>query len=185
MHPRLEELAEHIDRHRAELRAAVAGVPANRLAVTPSDTQWSVLGVLEHLAIVESRVGAALQRTINEARANGVAAETEETPILPTLDLGPFIDRTKKIKTSEVGQPKAGLSLGQLWQTLDETHETLRSVMHAADGMKLSEVTMPHPVFGAMNLYEWFAWVGSHEARHAAQIREIGECVGRQSLSSS
>jgi hypothetical protein len=53
----------------------------------------------------------------------------------------------------------------------------MRSVMRAADGLKLTDVTMPHPVFGALNLYTWFAWVGSHEARHAAQIREIAAAV--------
>jgi hypothetical protein len=181
MHPRLEELVGHLDRHRAELRAAVASVPADRLATSPSDMQWSVLGVLEHLAIIEGRVGAALQRTINEARANGVGPETDDSPILPTLDTAPFTDRTKKIKTSEVGQPKSGRSLAELWQALDQARETTRSVMRAADGMKLGEVTMPHPVFGALNLYAWFAWVGSHEARHAAQIREIAEIVGASS----
>jgi hypothetical protein len=175
MHPRLQELVDHLDRHRAELRAAVAGVPADRLCVAPSDGQWSVLGVLEHLAIVEGRVGAALQRTVNEARANGVGPETDESPILPALNTAVFTDRTKKIKTSEVGQPKSGQSLDQLWRALDEARETMRSVMNAADGMKLTEVTMPHPVFGALDLYTWFAWVGSHEARHAAQIREIAE----------
>jgi hypothetical protein len=177
MHPRLQELADHIDRQRAELRAAVASIPADRLGAPPSENQWSVLGVLEHVAIVEGRVGAALQRTINDARANGIGPETDDAPIIPTLNIAPFADRTKKIKAPEQAQPKSGLSLGQVWQALDETRETMRSLMNAADGMKLTDVTMPHPVFGPLHLYTWFAWIGSHEARHAAQIREIGSVL--------
>jgi hypothetical protein len=34
-------------------------------------------------------------------------------------------------------------------------------------------VSMPHSVFGPSSAYHWFAFVGAHEARHAAQIREI------------
>ena len=31
----------------------------------------------------------------------------------------------------------------------------------------------PHPVLGPINIYQWALFVGSHEARHALQIREI------------
>jgi hypothetical protein len=31
----------------------------------------------------------------------------------------------------------------------------------------------PHPVFGPMNLHGWIEFVAGHEARHAAQIREV------------
>jgi uncharacterized damage-inducible protein DinB len=174
MHPRLVELSDHLDRHRAELRAAVASVPPDRHALSPEEGAWSVLGVLEHLTMVESRVGPALQRQINEARAAGVAPETATTPIMPTLDIAQYVDRTTKIKASEAAQPKSGKSLEELWRALDAARETTRGAMAAGDGMSLGDVTMAHPVFGPMHLYRWFAWVGSHEARHAAQIREIG-----------
>jgi hypothetical protein len=29
---------------------------------------------------------------------------------------------------------------------------------------------MPHPVFGPLDGYAWFGFIGAHEARHAAQI---------------
>ena len=32
-------------------------------------------------------------------------------------------------------------------------------------------------VFGPLDLYTWFAFIGAHEARHAAQIREIGAAL--------
>ena len=31
----------------------------------------------------------------------------------------------------------------------------------------------PHPLFGPLSAYHWFAFIAAHEARHAAQIREI------------
>ena len=38
-------------------------------------------------------------------------------------------------------------------------------------------VQAPHPVFGALDMYQWLLFVGAHEGRHADQIREIGEAL--------
>jgi len=41
------------------------------------------------------------------------------------------------------------------------------------DGLALGEVIQPHLVLGPINIYQWLLFVGSHEARHTAQVREI------------
>ena len=51
------------------------------------------------------------------------------------------------------------------------------------DGLALSQVEHPHPIFGPLNLYQWVAFVGAHEARHAAQIREVGAQLAGSSWS--
>jgi hypothetical protein len=38
-------------------------------------------------------------------------------------------------------------------------------------------VVVPHPALGDQNLYQWIAFVGAHESRHAAQIREIAAAL--------
>jgi hypothetical protein len=35
-------------------------------------------------------------------------------------------------------------------------------------------------VLGVIDAYQWFIFVGSHEARHASQIREIGAALTGQ-----
>jgi hypothetical protein len=178
MHPRHQEIVDHLDRHRADLRAAVASVPTEHHATSPADGQWSVLGVLEHLVIVEGRIGTMIEKHLGDARDAGLRIETDSGPILPLLDIAKFTDRTSKIKASEAAQPKSGHALGELWQSLDSSLDRIRRLLGSADGMRLSDVTMPHPVFGPLDLYTWFAFVGSHEGRHAAQIREIGAALG-------
>lgn len=181
MHPRHQELANHLDQHRAELRAAVAEVPAEQHATSPGDGQWSVLGVLEHVAIVEGRIGMLIEKHLGDARTAGLSPETEDDPLLPTLNIARFGNRTTKIKASEAAQPKSGRALGDLWQALDSSLDTIRRLLSSADGMRLTDITMPHPVFGPLDLYTWFAFVGSHEGRHAAQIREIGATLAGRS----
>jgi uncharacterized damage-inducible protein DinB len=177
MHPRYQELSNHLDEQRAGLRAAVAGVPARYHATSPGDGQWSVLDVLEHLVIVEGRVGTMLEKHLSEAKAAGLRADADLSPILPQLNLAIFTDRTRKIKGSAAVQPKSGRQLDELWESLDGCLATIRQLLASADGLRLTEVMMPHPIFGPLDLYTWFAFIGSHEARHAAQIREIGAAV--------
>jgi hypothetical protein len=45
--------------------------------------------------------------------------------------------------------------------------------LNASDRLALGTLSMPHPLFGPLSAYHWLAFVGGHEARHAAQIREI------------
>ncbi|HEY4304024.1 MAG TPA: DinB family protein [Gemmatimonadaceae bacterium] len=177
MHPRCQEIADHLDHHRAELHAAVASIPPERHAIAPADGQWSVLAVLEHLVIVEGRVGKMLEKQILDAKAAGAQAETDATPILPQLKMAMFTDRTRKIKGSDAVQPRLGPRLDELWQSMDTSRASIKRLLVVADGMRLGNLTMPHPTFGPLDLYTWFAFIGAHEARHAAQIREIGATV--------
>jgi len=185
MHPRHQELAHHLDQQRADLRAAVAAVPVEQHATSPGDGQWSVLGVLEHLAIVEGRVGMLIEKHLDDARARGVPRESDDRELLPTLDIARFTDRTRKVTASEAAQPKSGRELPELWQSLDVALDNIRRLLASADGMRLSDVTMPHPVFGPLDLYTWFAFIGSHEGRHAAQIREIGATLAARAAQPS
>ncbi|MEP7310481.1 MAG: hypothetical protein ABJA98_33675 [Acidobacteriota bacterium] len=47
------------------------------------------------------------------------------------------------------------------------------TVLRSCDGLALGTIRHEHPALGPISIYEWFAVVGSHEARHAAQILEI------------
>ena len=174
MHPRFQELSAHLDRQRAELRAAVDGIPSQQHAMAPSEGQWSVLGVLEHLVIVEGRIAKLMEKHLDDARAAGLKPEPDDSPILPSLRIAAFADRTRKIKASEAAQPKFGRDPDELWRSLDASLGAFHGLLASADGMHIGAVSMPHPVFGPLDLYTWFAFVGAHEARHAAQIREIG-----------
>jgi hypothetical protein len=49
--------------------------------------------------------------------------------------------------------------------------------VNANDGLAFGTVSMPHPDFGPSSAYHWFAFVGVHKARHAAQIREIADAL--------
>ncbi len=92
--------------------------------------------------------------------------------MLPTFDLARILSRSNRINAPEPVHPTS-LTSAAAWEALERAGGRVRGALRSADGLALGAVTHPHPAFGPISIYEWFAVVGSHEARHAAQIREI------------
>jgi len=169
MHPRLTELLRYIDDQAAELRATFQAVPADRIDRHPAEGRWSPAEVMHHVVIVERRLAPLLGRLIEQARSIG--PERDESPLLPVLRPQRFVSRERRVVTGEMFEPRDTNS-ATLLTDFDGVRQTLRDVIVTGDGVALGEVSAPHPALGNLTGYEWIAFVGSHAARHAAQIRE-------------
>lgn len=175
MHPRIAELEQYLRQQRAQLTADVAQIAAARYRVSPGAERWSVVHVLEHLAIVERRVTSGITVWMREAKAAGLEKETQTSPILPTIDVNRFVDRTRPLKSPAEVTPTGTLSMDDAMRGIAEARTAFLAVVTAeCDGYALAQVVQPHPAFGPLNMYEWIAFVGGHMMRHAMQIREIG-----------
>ena len=172
MHPRTIELLAYLDDQRAVLKSAFDSVPPDMRDREPSAGRWSASNVIEHLAIVERRISILLSRQIASARAAGLAPETRTDPVLPTLDVARVADRTTRVKAPDTALP-TGLDAAAAWSSLENATESLHRMIASGDGLELDSVSHPHPTLGLMSVYKWVAFIGAHEARHAAQIREI------------
>ncbi|HEU4629913.1 MAG TPA: DinB family protein [Gemmatimonadaceae bacterium] len=173
MHTRIAELLDFLDAQREVLRAAVARVPADAGERRPAPDRWSAAEILEHLSLVERSVAGLLTARLAEARAGGLGPDTATTSVLATFDLRRVLDRSRRVTASTRAQPSQGLDAAAAWAALERTRAALREAVLAADGLALGEVTHSHAALGTLTLYEWIAFVGGHEARHAAQIDEI------------
>jgi hypothetical protein len=178
MHPRTEELLNHLEANRAALHAAVDAVPSSLRETRPAADRWSVAEVLEHLARVEEQLTRLLSAKLAEARlAGALGPEPESGPVIDSgWDL--LLDRRRRITAGERVLPKGEMDTVTALATLDSTRAKLRDLVVSHDGLSLGAVSHPHPALGMMDGYQWFTFIGTHEARHAAQIREIGETLG-------
>ena len=176
MHPRTEELIRQLDESRGALRAAVDGVPSSLHETRPGPDRWSVAEVLEHLSRVEDGLTRLLASKLAEAKMTGrLDPEPESGPIADPIDRDRLLDRTRRIVASERVQPQGGMSSVTGLEALARSREKLRDLIIAHDGLSIGAISHPHPVLGVINGYQWFAFIAAHEARHAAQIREIAE----------
>ena len=170
MHSITRELLAYLDEQRSILKSAFDAVPAELRDRPPAPERWSAANVVEHLAIVESRIAKLLTERIEEART-GLPASTNTDPILPTIDYKRMYDRSNRVKAPETAIP-TGLNAASAWAALDNSSSLLRAMLVANDALDLSPVKHLHPRFGSLSVYEWVAFLGAHEVRHAAQIRE-------------
>lgn len=177
MHPRTKEVVDVLDSYRAALEQAVADVPASLHDTRPAPERWSVAEVLEHLGIVEGRIGQLVLGNLATARATGLAAEVDTSPVAPMFDVTGLLDRSTTVAASEASWPTAGLGTEAGWAALTERRRALRDAIVAADGLALGTVVVPHARFGNLNLYQWLLFLAGHEGRHTEQIRETAAAV--------
>jgi hypothetical protein len=172
MHPHLEQVFTRLDRSRAALRAAVEAVPANARATRPAPERWSAAEVVEHLSMVERIFG---ERIVNalQPRVPELASETVERTSLPDAIEARMADRVNKRNAPDTARPTGTLAWNEAFGIVEQGHARLRSIVSGADGLALSQVTLDHPFFGTLTVYQWIELMAAHEARHTEQIKEI------------
>ena len=175
MHPRLEEVINYLDTERTALREAVESVPPELRNQQPGADRWSVAQVLQHLLIIEKRIGLGMTKWVTDARASNRGPETETSSVMNSLPLQLITDRSQRRNAPEEVRPSGDIDAQSAWVALEKSRESLRAAFLSGDGLALSKVIQPHPVLGPINLYQWMLFVGSHEMRHTAQVIEIAE----------
>jgi hypothetical protein len=182
MHPRSEEVLSYLDKTKTELRAAVDAVPFHARNIQPAADQWSVAQVLDHLAIVHSRVATVVGKWIAEAQTSGLGPDTATSSVLNTIPAERIVDRRQKVQAPEAILPRNDVDAETAWSELEQAQEKLRAAFLSGDGLALDQVIQPHPVLGPINMYQWVLFNGSHEARHTLQIHEIGAALSSASV---
>ena len=174
---RTREVLGYLEAQRSALRDAVESVPRELRGRRPTPDRWSVAEVIEHLATVEARIATLLARLLAEARERGLGPERDSSPVVSADELALITDRTRVIVAAESLQPKGARDAEAAWEALQLTRASLRATILAGDGLDVATIIAPHRVLGPIDWYRWLGFVGGHEARHAAQIREIGEAL--------
>ncbi|HSU15840.1 DinB family protein [Longimicrobium sp.] len=173
MHPRIQQVLDLIDEQYQALRAAADAVPAGHREHQPAGGGWSVAQVIEHVSKVENVMAERVTQALAEARAGGVGPETETAPLDTSGHFARVADRSQKRVAPERAHPAPDARYDSARAALDAAHQRAVQAFAAGDGVALAQVEMAHPALGPLNLYQWGVSAAAHEARHAAQIREI------------
>lgn len=185
MHARTAEVLAALDRSRDSLTSAILRVPASMRETAPGPDRWTAAQVVEHLAIVETKIVGLMQKIIEAARAGGLGAESLSESAYGALDWDLIADRRVTRTASAANTPAADTDFTHASVTLWQQRAIIRTMLQEADGLALSSVFATHPVMGELNMYQWALFVAAHESRHAAQVSEIADIVGRPSATTS
>jgi hypothetical protein len=174
MYHSVAQIFEEIDGTRERLRSRVEALSEEQLNARPRPEAWTVKEIVEHLAIIESRLLSMMKMMLAKVEAAGGATGNGPFEMKPfTLDHHIERSRGEKYTAPEAVRPSGTASLADSLSNLNRSREELRALRPRIEATDLSAATYPHPAFGPLDFYGWLAFVGHHEARHLHQIESM------------
>lgn len=173
---KVKEIMDAIEGDRGVLLATVAGLSESQFAWQPTAGQWSVVEILQHLALVEEANGKLCSMMLKKAVDEHLPQDTSpDASVMDDMERlkQHLTDRTNKVPAPERVQPLHRCSGAEVLVRLKVSREKLREIVSQLSAYDLTRLKWPHPFFGDMNLYEWIMMIGLHESRHTRQIEEI------------
>lgn len=156
------------DQIRSLVWESVNGLTDQQLNDRLDPEKWTIAQVLIHLYLFERGVTKQLKTAIDS---------DEEQP----ADLKPIhltTNRSKKIKAPAQLEPRDEFtSMEDIQAKLSRSREALNSVLFGVREEELEKKSIPHRIYGQMNLKQWVEFVGLHEKRHIEQIYELKQEV--------
>jgi hypothetical protein len=173
------EIYEDIDERRASLLRGVEGLSDEQQSFRASPDGWSVAEIVEHLSLVEGSVARLLGSLLGKAEAAGHALSTG-APFAP-VSIAEFVERSRaqKLNAPESARP-TGAPLAESVNRLLETRAAVHNLRPRFEVVDAAAVRFPHPAFGQLDLYQWLAFIGVHDARHLAQINALKETMNAE-----
>ena len=169
----LSRASEYLAATRDDLAEAFHGLSAAQWTYKPAPDRWSIAEVVEHLVMAEGRV--------HSRFAHWPEGAAESNPERTPSEMDARILAEVPVRTPRIQAPAFFVPTGQ-WSTaealerfLSGRSETLRLLVATP---ALRAHSMPHPVFGPWDGYQWLLAVAAHCARHIDQIREVKACSG-------
>jgi DinB superfamily len=159
-----QRLVAHFEMTEGWLVSELEGLSAAQLKFRAAPDKWSIMDVVEHLAIAEPQYWETFQKGL-------VAPVTTDPPkVTDAAILWYGIDRTERNKTGEARVPKGRYdnvqaSLGEFRKLRATMLDTAKTSQEDLRGHKLPG--------GSQDCYQWFLMISSHSQRHILQIREI------------
>ena len=171
-------------RARLEQRVSILSEAEQNLRAAPE--AWSVAEIVEHLSIIERQLLKVISMMLTKAEgasarsaASGDATDSSASPAAArafqpfSLDAVAEAARGQKFQAPETVRPRGDVSIADSLASLRESRRNFRALQPRFEASDMSRVNFPHPVFGALNAYQWLAFVGLHEARHLSQIKTL------------
>lgn len=160
-----------LERTRDLLLNSLDGVSEANAAKKPAADRWSVLECVEHLALTERGIFAAMQATLKSP----VSSEEDRAKTRGKAEvLGKFMpDRSRHAAAPVEVAPKGMFkTLADARAAFEAARKDTISFVSATDLPLHSHVTR-HFAFGELDAYQWFVLMAGHVERHTKQVNEV------------
>jgi hypothetical protein len=159
-----QRLLAHLEMTERWLVGELDGLSNAQLTFKMTPESWSIMDVVEHLAVAEPQYWKQLQDSLKQPVGEVKPQATDAT----ILWYG--IDRTNRTRTGEARVPKGryssiAASLGDFRKLRATMVDFAKTTQEDIRGRMLLD--------GNMDVYQWYLMISTHSQRHLLQIQEI------------
>lgn len=166
------EIYEANDRVRERLIAAVDGISKEQESLLTEKGDWTVAGIVEHLAKVEEGMAKIANRLLKKAAESGGKSDGSAAISENARSSSAEWYRTK-LEAPEIVRPSGNVPVADSLAAMAENRKKLKEIRELFETVEGTELKFPHPAFGPLSAQEWLALIGGHENRHVSQIEKI------------
>jgi hypothetical protein len=164
-----QRLIAHLEMTESWLVSELHGLSDAQLKFRMTPDSWSIMDVVEHLAVAEPQYWQRVQDSMKQPPA----AQKAEATDAAILWYG--IDRTSRARTGEARVPTGR------WKDISGSFgefRKLRGTMLDYARQTQDDLRSRRLLEGNMDVYQWFLMISTHSQRHILQIREIKAHAG-------
>ena len=160
-----QRLLAHFEMTGAWLESEVAGLSKAQLTFKATPETWSVMEVVEHLAIADPQYWKNFQESLAKPPQPDFKPEATDEAMLWY-----GIDRTRRATTGEARVPRGTFA------TVDDSlaaFRKLRAEMVQFARTTEEDLRRRQYLTASQDLYQWLLMISTHAQRHILQIREV------------
>jgi len=172
----VERLWSELERVRADVLREVDGLSQRQADWKPSDKDWSVGEIVDHLTIAETATSKLTTKLLKDVPAGSAAAVFPHD--LTELTAAPLREGDEGGDAPPVVQPGHGKPIGELVSAMKATRTRSRESVERLAGCDPRRLTFKHFRFGDMDLGQWWRLTAAHDAMHLRQLREVKTAPG-------
>jgi hypothetical protein len=159
----------HLEKTRAGVLAAAAGLSEAQLNFKPAPDKWSVAQVLEHIASAEDMFMGLIQGQVMSAPPR---PEGEDVKAIDEMILNAIPDRSQKRSAPEPLVPTN--RYGTPAETLKHFGESrAKTIAFLKDTAGLRAHAVDSPLGKKLDVYQWLLFTSAHSERHTKQMLEV------------
>ena len=169
----VESLWSELQSVRAEILNEIEGLTQAQMDWRPGARDWSIGEIVHHLTVAEVATGKLTSKLFKEAGATLSPFPADLGPFgpLPPRPPGPA-------EAPPAVRPEAGHPADELIATFKATRERTRQSVERLATADPRTLTWPHPLFGPMDLGQWWLLQAHHDADHLGQLRAVKAAAG-------
>ena len=162
---------KHFETTRDNFLKSISGLSQKQWAFKPAPDRWSVAEVAEHITVSESMLMGLVQKQIMTSPAD--STKRAEVKGKDQMILQKMPDRSHKAQAPEMLRPTGRWATeADLVKAFEDSRKTNMDYIRTTND-DLRDHFYSHPVFGALDGYQWLLLLSSHSARHTEQIEEV------------